>query len=50
MALDNNYTYLTIIAISSIMLNSYPEIFYIFYIMHSPDLTEINKKTFKFNK
>ena len=43
MALDNNYIYLTIIAIHSIMLNSYPETFYIFYIMHSPDFTEINK-------
>ena len=55
MALDNNYTHITIIAITSIILNSFPDTYYIFYIMHSPDFTEINKNkllnlTNKYNK
>ena len=47
MALDNEYFYTTIVAITSIMENSYKKTYYNFYLMISPDFTFHNKKNLK---
>ncbi|MDO4199338.1 MAG: glycosyltransferase family 8 protein [Clostridia bacterium] len=47
MALDDEYTYPTIVAITSVMENKNPETKYDFYIMHPSDLQEDNKEKLK---
>ena len=47
MALDNGYIYLTIVSITSVMLNSNNRNKYEFYIMHPPDLLIENKNELK---
>lgn len=47
MALDDGYTYPTIVAITSIMENKNPETKYDFYIMHPSEFQEENKEKLK---
>ena len=47
MALDNNYIYPTIVAITSMMLNSNPRTKYNYYIMHPSDFSIENKNCLK---
>ena len=47
MSLDDTYIYTTIIAITSIMENSYKSTNYDFYIMHSPEFSLENKNKLK---
>lgn len=47
MALDDEYTYPTIVSITSIMENKKPETKYDFYIMHPSELQEENKEKLK---
>ena len=44
MALDNNYIYPTIVAITTMLIHSNPRTIYHYYIMHSPDFSEENKE------
>jgi len=47
MALDNNYIYPTIVAITSMMLNFNPRTKYNYYIMHPSDFSIENKNSLK---
>ena len=42
MALDNNYIYLTIVVITTMLIHSNPRTIYHYYIMNFPDFSEEN--------